>query len=637
MSRFGWRRPRRSPRSAQRKPTEYALTVSNLEERTMLSLVSGVVADINQQVANGQPGSADPSNLTVLNGALYFFANDGIDGTQLWKSDGTAAGTTMVTDLEQINPAYAPLSGSEVAGSNGTVFFEADSNGSFSPNLYRTDGTPAGTSAIVTPDSTTGFVANAIISGGSLYFITMQSSDSWSGNAVDLWKSNGTSSGTDVVASIPNCIPGTFTDANGKVFLMVNTYSQTFNTGTQLWSSDGTAAGTTEVTSLNGPLEQAAALGNKLVFAQADGTGSGASLWVSDGTTGGTVQLQDFQSNSGPPNSYGSAISSLTVAGGTAYFAAQRGTDLQLWATNGTVAGTVPLTSANAGSGGVNPSSLVPMGGKLYFLGNDPASGQEALWSSDGTVSGTNIIADLGGRPASNPGGGSSYHDQLVASESTLFIVGGNPSSPSGPDLWESDGTAAGTTDLGSLPQNPSNLTADGATLFFTATHDQATELWYAKSSPTPTPTPTPTPKPPSSPSPAPTPPPAPTIIGEQAVFQRRLNKRGKPVGKAVLTGFALEFSRPMSASVLNAADYQLEEVRKVGGRSKLAKVKPVGLTVSYDTSSSTVTVEIAGKQPFAKGGVLTVNTAVASAAGKSLAGNSAFTISPGGKTIGPA
>ena len=83
-----------------------AFTLSELEERTMLSLVSGVVADINQQVANGQTGSADPSNLTVLNGTLYFSANDGIHGTQLWKSDGTAAGTTMVTDLETIIPGY---------------------------------------------------------------------------------------------------------------------------------------------------------------------------------------------------------------------------------------------------------------------------------------------------------------------------------------------------------------------------------------------------------------------------------------------------------------------------------------------------------------------------------------------------
>jgi ELWxxDGT repeat protein len=389
---------------------------------------------------------------------------------------------------------------------------------------------------------------------------------------------------------------------------------------------------------LSGSFPEAAALGNDLVFTQPDSSGSGTSLWVTDGTAGGTVQLQDFQSSGGHSND--GAVSSLTAAGGLVYIVAQSGTDTQLWATNGTVAGTVQLTSASAGAGGVDPSSLAQMGGTLYFLANDPASGKEALWSSDGTVSGTKVITDWGGSAASNPGGGNPSSDQLVASDRALFIVRGQQSSASGPDLWESDGTASGTTDLGNLPQTPSNLTAAGTTLFFTATDSQGTELWYAKSSTTPTPSPTPTSTPTAAPksTPTSTPTPTPTIIGEQAIFHRKLNKRGKPVGKAVLTGFALEFSRPMSASALNTADYQLEELRpKRAGKSKLAQLKTVGLTVSYETSSNTVTVDFAGKHKFAKGGVLAVNTAVASAAGKSLGGNTTFTISPGAKSITPA
>jgi hypothetical protein len=105
-----------------------------------------------------------------------------------------------------------------------------------------------------------------------------------------------------------------------------------------------------------------------------------------------------------------------------------------------------------------------------------------------------------------------------------------------------------------------------------------------------------------------------------------------------VLTGFALEFSRPMAASVLNATEYQLEEVQaKAAGKSKAVHLKAVGLTVSYDTSSNTATVSVAGKHAFPKGGVLAVNTAVASAAGKSLGGSSTFVIAKGGKSIGPA
>ena len=206
-------------------------------------------------------------------------------------------------------------------------------------------------------------------------------------------------------------------------------------------------------------------------------TGAVQSLWVSDGTAAGTVQLQDSSASGGNPVGYGGNISSLTPIGGTLYFMATSvtptaATGSQLWATNGTAAGTVPLTTANTGSGGVDPSDLVDMGGKLYFLGNDPATGQEALWSSDGTVSGTNVIADLGGGSSSYPGGGYSPYpgggyspypgggypsnDQLLPRTIRLFVIGGlAPPSSNAPELWESDGTAAGTSDAGSLPQSP--------------------------------------------------------------------------------------------------------------------------------------------------------------------------------------
>ena len=43
--------------------------------------------------------TALPAHLTAFNGHLFFAANDGVNGPELWESDGTAAGTTMVTDI----------------------------------------------------------------------------------------------------------------------------------------------------------------------------------------------------------------------------------------------------------------------------------------------------------------------------------------------------------------------------------------------------------------------------------------------------------------------------------------------------------------------------------------------------------
>ena len=46
-----------------------------------------------------QRSARTPGNLTNVNGTLFFTANDGTHGYELWKSDGTAAGTVLVKDI----------------------------------------------------------------------------------------------------------------------------------------------------------------------------------------------------------------------------------------------------------------------------------------------------------------------------------------------------------------------------------------------------------------------------------------------------------------------------------------------------------------------------------------------------------
>ncbi len=93
-----------------------------------------------------------------------------------------------------------------------------------------------------------------------------------------------------------------------------------------------------------------------------------------------------------------------------------------------------------------------------------------------------------------------------------------------------------------------------------------------------------------------------------------------------------------MAATAANDGFYQLEKVRaKARGKNSAAHMSAVGLTVSYDASNNTATVQVAGKQSFPKGGMLMVSTSVASAAGASLSGTSTFAIGAGGKTIYPA
>ena len=78
-----------------------------------------------------------PAYLTPFNGELYFVANDGTNGGELWKTDGTEAGTVMVKD---INPGSDHSYPSYLTPFNGELYFRANdaSNGY---ELWKTDGT----------------------------------------------------------------------------------------------------------------------------------------------------------------------------------------------------------------------------------------------------------------------------------------------------------------------------------------------------------------------------------------------------------------------------------------------------------------------------------------------------------------
>ncbi|HSM14774.1 MAG TPA: ELWxxDGT repeat protein, partial [Thermoanaerobaculia bacterium] len=201
-------------------------------------------------------------------------------------------------------------------------------------------------------------------------------------------------------------------------------------TGVELWRSDGTPAGSGLVVDLrpgpegsfprrerrelfNQPWEERIApLGpDSVVFAADDGV-AGTELWASDGTAAGTVLVADLD-----PGPDGSWPRHLVGADGVAYFAAEHPKlGLELYRTDGTAAGTRMVRDLVVGPGSSAPEELTLLDGVLYFSAWTPADGRE-LWRSDGTFQGTWRLTDVA------PGPLSSSPDRILRRGDRLFFV----------------------------------------------------------------------------------------------------------------------------------------------------------------------------------------------------------------------
>ncbi len=129
----------------------------------------------------------------------------------------------------------------------------------------------------------------------------------------------------------------------------------------------------------------------------------------------------------------GSGPQLLTTVGATTFFSATDGTQgRELWATDGTTAGTRLVRDIRPGNAGSTPRSLTKVGKLLYFSADDGTHGRE-LWVSDGTREGTHMVRDL------VPGAKGSSEFQITSLGGTACF------SRLYEDLWRTDGTSAST------------------------------------------------------------------------------------------------------------------------------------------------------------------------------------------------
>ena len=338
-------------------------------------------------------GSDGPSDLTAVGDTLFFTASDDVHGEELWRSNGTRAGTVLVKDIRPGNDdgggyddySYGP---DDLTAVGDTLFFTAD-DGVRGQEVWRSDGTKAGTVLVknIRAGSYGSYAEGFTAVGDEVFF---RARDGVHGR--ELWRSDGTSAGTDLVEDI--------------------------NPGGVSANPDGLAG-----------------VGDTLFFSAENGT-EGRDLWTSDGTAAGTVLVKEFASTGDDYDEYG--IQEIVPVGDTVFFGADDGVHgLELWSSDGSEAGTVMVKDIRPGDYPSDPSSLVAAGSRLFFTARDGVHGQE-LWTSDGTAAGTLLVEDI------YPGAGRSRPRELTESGGDLFLRADD--GRHGDELWRSDGTETGTS-----------------------------------------------------------------------------------------------------------------------------------------------------------------------------------------------
>jgi ELWxxDGT repeat protein len=422
-----------------------------------------------KDVENTETGSSAPDGVWLTQKGrkwIFFAATTASNGEELWRSNGTEAGTSLVRDIVP-GPGS---SGAEdfVSTAPRTTFFRAW-DADHGEELWKTDGTKRGTKLIkdINRDSPPGARCpqgecgipmgwshpdTPAAMGKTLFFAADDGI-----HGVELWKSDGTARGTTLVKDI-NTVPGNSNpnDTTGavnrgaeveKLFVVGKTLYFRANDGThgvELWKSDGTARGTTLVKDINtaAPATTTTAckrqkscagsswaddmtlVGKALYFRANDGT-HGVELWKSDGTARGTTLVKDINPSSA---STASDTGNLVAVGKTLFLSANDGTNgLELWKSDGTEAGTTLAKDINRGPADSDPDQLTAFGGLLLFRADDGVHGSE-MWGSDGSNANTALLVDL------QPGAVGSEPGELTTSGRFLYFAASNPSA--GEELW---------------------------------------------------------------------------------------------------------------------------------------------------------------------------------------------------------
>ena len=356
----------------------------------------------------GGPGGerpGEPQLYPLGDAALVFLHHDG-SSTEIWRTDGTDAGTELAlaaTPNERIYP-FSDL---------GTGLLLLTIGQHFGLSFFD----PALDTVLVLPSYTSSSHAPQYPSvvGHSAYFSVYADP-----LPDELWRSDGTVEGTLQLMTLPaeHGLASEFFELDGSALFALDNWE----TGLQLWTSDGTPSGTLRLRSFaDGRYGMAdlGTIGHRALFGVHtfdSSTGIYRSeLWETDGTGEGTQFLMDLERDGRPEY-----IRHFLQSASTLLFETTNDDyAVTLWSTDGTPGGTRAVWSDAPLNYGwwweaIQPT---PFGPELVFVGETPAHGKE-LRVMEATAFGSRLLVDLRPGPES-----SSPRDLIVATDRLYFTA----------------------------------------------------------------------------------------------------------------------------------------------------------------------------------------------------------------------
>jgi len=315
---------------------------------------------------NGEP--------IVFHDVVYFRADDGVHGSELWRSDGTESGTWMVKETA---PGTDRESMSNVTQVGEKLYFYTGSWVEYT-DLWSSDGTAEGTQKIFSHSAIgPGWTVDEWQPVGDWVYLLLRPREQTDDRRL-LWRTDGTPDGTEFVMNLssPGYLISTFIGATADTLFFARAGA---NNSLDLWALG-----------LTGNLVQVGATpefsafgvsGEQLFFARM--LGNDTSLYAADRNTGSqrlVKQLsgQDiFVSQIVPFR--GGVLATVDVAGVA-----------HLWFSDGTEQGTRMLLEL-----GVRDilGYFIDAGEQMYF--RQQSDEGQVLWITDGSVSGTSPVMPL--------------------------------------------------------------------------------------------------------------------------------------------------------------------------------------------------------------------------------------------------